>query len=120
MIIGGYALRKPNIRRKMRVFKSLVVSKNRKRGTHWDFPTSILLQNIKKLKEPLETFKNFQKKSFMAEKRSHSAKKVNKVALLLWNGFVFHVRDFGCVQNEVLSTYGKSTQCTKGGPIALN
>ena len=30
-----------------------------------------------------------------------------------------HVRGFGCVENEVLSTYGKSAQYTKSGPIAL-
>ena len=34
-------------------------------------------------------------------------KKIERGTLLLWNGFVFHVRGFGCVQNEVLSTYGK-------------
>ena len=26
----------------------------------------------------------------------------------LWNGFLSYVRGFGCVENEVLSTYGKS------------
>ena len=48
------------------------------------------------------------------------SKNVERGTLLLWNGFVFHVRDFGCgcVQNEVLSSYGKSAQCPKSGPIA--
>ena len=45
---------------------------------------------------------------------SHSAKKleVNHSAL---NCFVFYVRGFGCAQNQVLSTFGKSAQCTKSG-----
>ena len=43
-----------------------------------------------------------------------------KGILLLWNGFVFHVRGLRCVQNEVLSTYGRSALCSKSGPIALN
>ena len=30
--------------------------------------------------------------------------------LLHWNGFLSHVRGFGCVENEVLSTYGKNTK----------
>ena len=38
--------------------------------------------------------------------KSHSVEK--KLTLLLWNGFLSHVRGFGCVENEVLSTYGKS------------
>ena len=38
------------------------------------------------------------------------------------NGFVFHARGFGCIQNQVLTTNGKkgkSAQCTKSGPIVL-
>ena len=35
-------------------------------------------------------------------------KKVERGTLLLWNGFLSRVRGFGCVENEVLSTYGKS------------
>ena len=27
---------------------------------------------------------------------------------LFWNGFVFHVGGFGCVQNEVLTNFGNS------------
>ena len=38
---------------------------------------------------------------------SHSVKKSGKGTLLLWNSVLFHVRRFGCVQNEVLSTFGK-------------
>ena len=33
--------------------------------------------------------------------KSHSVEKK-------WNGFLSHVRGFGCVENEVLSTHGKS------------
>ena len=47
------------------------------------------------------------------------SKKVERGTLLLWNGFAFHVRGFECVQNQVPSTYGKSAQCTKSGPIAF-
>ena len=36
------------------------------------------------------------------------SKKVERGALLLWNGFLSHVRGFGCVENGVLSTHGKS------------
>ena len=42
------------------------------------------------------------------EGKSHSVEKSGKGALLLWNGFLSHVRVFGCVEDEVLSTYGKS------------
>ena len=63
------------------------------KGDPLRFLTSILLQNFKNDRDPLET---------------------------LGDGFVFHVRGFGCVQNQVLSTYGKSAPCTKRGHIALN
>ena len=46
--------------------------------------------------------------------KSHSVEKK------LWNGFLSHIRGFGCVENEVLSTYGKRAQGTKSGPNALN
>ena len=36
------------------------------------------------------------------------SKKVERGTLLLWNGFLSHVRGFGCVENKILSTYGKS------------
>ena len=43
----------------------------------------------------------------------HSVAKYQQIegAFLPWNGFVFHVRGFGCVQNEVLSTHGKNSLC---------
>ena len=40
------------------------------------------------------------------EGKSHSVEKSGKGTLLLWNGFLSDVRGFGCVENEVLSTYG--------------
>ena len=53
--------------------------------------------------------KNFGKKSSLsAEKKQESLIVSKKWTLLLWNGFLSHVRGFGCVENEVLSTYGKS------------
>ena len=33
--------------------------------------------------------------------------KVETGTLLLWNDFLFHVRVFGCGQNQLLSTFGK-------------
>ena len=36
------------------------------------------------------------------------SKKVERGSHLLWTGFLSRVRGFGCVENEVLSTYGKS------------
>ena len=60
--------------------------------------------------------------------KSYNVEKMGKRTILLWNGFLSHVRGFGCVENEELSTYGKSSlmhkkwtdRCTKSGPIALN
>ena len=117
-------IKKPNTRQKMGILNSLIVLKNLKGGTLPDFFTSNLLQNIKKMKtDPLETLKSFQKSLTKPKKggwKSHSAEKREREILLLWNGFVFHVRGFGCVQNQIQSTYGNSALCTKSGPIALN
>ena len=46
--MGGYVLRKPNVRREMTILNSLIVPKNLKGGTLWDFQTSIMFQIIKK------------------------------------------------------------------------
>ena len=40
--------------------------------------------------------------------KSHSVEKSGKGTRLIWNGFLSHVRGFGCVENEVISSYGKS------------
>ena len=55
-----------------------------------------------------------ENKSFTKPKngdKSHVAEKLKDTTLLLWKGFVFHVRGSGCVQNQVLRAYGKSAQC---------
>ena len=70
------------------------------------------LETVKMLKgDPLAKSKTFQ--SLMVPK------KVEKGTLLLSNGSVFHIRGFGCVHNQVLSTYRKSAPSTKSGPIRV-
>ena len=47
----------------MTIWNSLIVPKNLKGGTLWDFQTSIMFQNIKKIEgDPLLQSKNFRKK----------------------------------------------------------
>ena len=63
---------------KMRIFNSLIVPKNLKGGTLWDFSTFVLLQNIKQMKGGLfGDIKKFSKKCLTKPKRreSHSAEK---------------------------------------------
>ena len=74
-----------------------------------------LFQNSKYQKKSEEGFWRHQE---ICSKKSHRDEKTGSLigrksrkgdgTLLLWNGFVFHVRGFVCVQNQVLSTYGKS------------
>ena len=82
--------------------------KNVKGGTLWDFLNIHSVAKYQKLMGG--TIKKFRKKiSLTVPKnggKSHNIKK--KWTLLLWNGFLSHIRGFGCVENEVLSTYGKS------------
>ena len=52
----------------MTILNSLIVPKNLKGGTLWDFQTSIMFQNIKKKGDPLVQSKTFRKKSHSAEK----------------------------------------------------
>ena len=54
----------------MTILNSLIVSKNLKGGTLWDFQTSIMFQNIKKIERGTLWYnqKNFEKKSHSAEK----------------------------------------------------
>ena len=56
------------------------------------------------------TLKKYWKKiSLTVPKKGGKSLSVEKKwTLLLWNGFLSHVRGFGCVENEVLSTYDKS------------
>ena len=52
--------------------------------------------------------KKFGKKSIsQCRKKEESLIVAKKWTILLWNGVLSHVRGFGCVENEVLSTYGK-------------
>ena len=46
-----------------------------------------------------------------------SKKNWQRGTLLLWN-VLFHVRGFGCVQIEILSTYAQQLNAQKSGPIA--
>ena len=68
-IIGGYILRKPNFRRKMRILKLSHSAENVKGGVPSGFLNIQFLANIKTLKgDPLQTLKMFGKKSPSAEK----------------------------------------------------
>ena len=83
--------------------------KNVKGGTLWDFVNIHSVAKSQKIDGgPFgATTKKLGKNGKYGQ--SHSAeKKEGKGTLLLWNGFSSHVRGFGCVENEVLSTYGKS------------
>ena len=64
------------------------------------------MQNIKTLEGPSET-KNFREIKTKNEnfEQSHSAEKCKRGIFL---GFDFKLDAFGCVQNQVLSTFGKS------------
>ena len=64
---------------------------------------------------PLETFKTFRKRKTRILNSLIESKTVERGSLLLWNAFLFLIRGFGCVQNQVLSTYRKSAPGTKGG-----
>ena len=59
------------------------------------------------------TIKKFRKEISLTvpKKKEESLIVSKKVDLLLWNGILTHVRGFGCVENEVLSTYGKVGKC---------
>ena len=60
--------------------------------------------------ETFEDIEKFSFKSFTKPKRGRLIvpKTEEKGTLRLWNESVFHVKDFPCVQNQVLNTYGKS------------
>ena len=65
----------------------------------------------------------FEKNSHTAEKAGGGSpmvpKKLERV-VFCFGMVLYFMLEAGCVQNEVLSNYGKSAQCTKSGPIALN
>ena len=54
----------------MTILNSLIVPKNLKGGILWDFQTSIMFQNIKKIEGcPFGTIKKFSKKSLIVPKK---------------------------------------------------
>ena len=61
-----------------------------------------MLQNIKKIEGVP-----------CGDSKKNSEETSHKVEKKIWNGFVFHVRGFGCVQHQVLSNYGKIEQCAQ-------
>ena len=72
------------------------------------FSTSLQLQKSKIIEGgPFEGDIKFFRQSFTKPKRERKKfqcqKNFERGTLLLWNGFVFHVKGFGFVQNEVLS-----------------
>ena len=68
----------------MTILNSLKVPKNLKGGSLWDFQTSIMFQNIKKIEEgdPLVQPKNFRKKFHSAEKIQVKNTQITKVGIL--------------------------------------
>ena len=74
----------------MTILNSHIVPKNLKRGTLWDFQTSIVFQKIKKNEErPFGTIKK------IFEKKSHSAKKIQ-----VKNTQIAKVGIFSCFQGS--------------------
>ena len=85
---------------------SRIVPKNVKGRTLWDF---LNIHSVAKYQKLMEGTKKFGKKSVSQCRKNEENLIVSKKGtLLLWNGILSHVRGFGCVENEVLSKYGKS------------
>ena len=86
------------------------ITKN-KAGALLAFPTSIQLQNIKQIK------KKIRKRVSQSRKKERESLIVPKQNGKGAFGMVLEwfFRGFGCVQNQVLSTFGKNAQCTKSG-----
>ena len=68
----------------MTILNSLIVPKNLKGGTLWDFQTCIMLQNIKKIEGATLWYnqKNFEKMSHSAEKIQVKDTQIVKVGIL--------------------------------------
>ena len=68
----------------MAILNSLIVPKNLKGGTLWDFQTSIMFQNIKKIERGTLWYnqKIFEKKSHSAEKIQVKNTQIAKVRIL--------------------------------------
>ena len=91
----------------MRIFNSLIVPKNVKGGP-LDFFNIHSVAKHQKIGDPLKTLKNFEKSLTKPKKgrgKSHSAEKLEGGPFWVLH---FKVEAFGCVQNQVLSTFGKS------------
>ena len=67
----------------MTILNSIIVPKNLKGATLWDFQTSIMFQNVKNIEGgPFGTIKKFSKKSHSAEKIQVKNTQIAKVGIL--------------------------------------
>ena len=83
----------------MRNLNRLIVPKMLKGWTPWDFFNIHSVEYQKNERGPFEDIERFPKKITKPKKRKRGT-------CLLWSGFVFHARGFGCGQNHVLIPYG--------------
>ena len=93
----------------MRIFNSLIVPKNVKGGPLGFFNIHSVAKQQKNRRGTLLKLRKNSKKSLKTEKRDGES----LIAPKNWKGgpfWVLHfkVEAFGCVQNQVLSTFGKS------------
>ena len=96
-------------RRNMRILKQSHSAKKCERRRPFEIFQNLFFCKISKNRRVDVWNKSLPKSKLWG--KSHSGGKSGKGILLLWNGFVFHVRGFGCGQNQVLNTCGKSPQC---------
>ena len=75
----------------MTILNSLIVPKNLKGGTLWDFQTSIMFQNIKKLKGgPFGTIKKFSKSAETNQVKNTQIAKVGILSCFQGSGRRFY------------------------------
>ena len=93
----------------MRIFNSLIVPNNVKGGPLGFFNIHSVAKHQKNRRgDPLKTLKKFEKsltKPKKERRKSHSAEKLEGGPFWVLH---FKIEAFGCVQNQVLSTFGKS------------
>ena len=97
----------------MTILNSLIVPKNLKEGTHWDFQTFIMFQNIKKIEGgPFGTIKKFSRKCLIVPKKiqvnNTQIAKVGILSCFLDVGFI--------IFDEVLRfavSFGRTEQMNK-------
>ena len=110
----GSAWEKNQYQTKKRVLNSLKVPKNLQREPFGIFKHPFYCRISKNIQRgPFAVIENFREKNLTKPKMEGGIseyQKDGKGALLPWNGFVFYVRGFGCVQSQVLSNYGKSAK----------